>query len=121
MVDTPLHVVVVGAGGAGLETALALLDAIAREYVTVELVAPEREFTYRPLAVAEPFQVGEVRRFPLDRLIDAAGAMGSNLGSNSPSRCLDKQQSPAVSRAFLAPRVGLEPTTLRLTAGCSAN
>jgi sulfide:quinone oxidoreductase len=73
MNDSRRHVVVAGAGVAGLEVALAL-DAIAREYVTVELVAPEREFSYRPLAVAEPFQVGEVRRFPLDRLVDAAGA-----------------------------------------------
>lgn len=73
MNDNRMHVVIAGAGVAGLETALAL-DALAREYVTVELVAPEREFTYRPLAVAEPFQVGEVRRFPLDQLVDAAGA-----------------------------------------------
>src|SRR5947199_10594618 len=73
MSDTRVHVVVIGAGVSGLETALAL-NAIAREYATVELVAPEREFTYRPLAVAEPFQMGEVRRFPLDRLVQAAGA-----------------------------------------------
>ena len=73
MSDTRVHVVVIGAGVSGLETALAL-NAIAREYVTVELVAPEREFTYRPLAVAEPFQMGELRRFPLDRLVQAAGA-----------------------------------------------
>ena len=73
MSDSHMHVVVAGAGVAGLETALAL-HALAREYVTVELVTPEREFTYRPLAVAEPFQVGEVRRFPLDRLVVAAGA-----------------------------------------------
>jgi sulfide:quinone oxidoreductase len=71
--DGRFHVVVAGAGVAGLELALAL-EAIAREYVSVELVAPEREFTYRPLAVAEPFQVGEVRRFPLDRLVGGAGA-----------------------------------------------
>jgi len=73
MNDTRAHVVVAGAGVAGLETALAL-DAIAREHVTVELIAPEREFTYRPLAVAEPFQMGEVRRFPLDQLVRTAGA-----------------------------------------------
>jgi sulfide:quinone oxidoreductase len=71
--DGRFHVVVAGAGVAGLEMALAL-EAIAREYVSVELIAPEREFTYRPLAVAEPFQVGEVRRFPLDRLVGGAGA-----------------------------------------------
>jgi sulfide:quinone oxidoreductase len=68
-----MRVLVAGAGVAGLETALAL-DAIAREYVRVELITPERQFVYRPLAVAEPFQVGEVRRFALDRLVAAAGA-----------------------------------------------
>jgi sulfide:quinone oxidoreductase len=67
------RVVVAGAGVAGLETALAL-RALAREFLTVELVAPEQEFTYRPLAVAEPFRIGEVRRAPLEALVRAAGA-----------------------------------------------
>ena len=73
MKDDHRHVVVAGAGVAGLETALAL-QALAPEHVSVELIAPEEEFVYRPLAVAEPFHVGEVRRFPLARLVDAAGA-----------------------------------------------
>ena len=73
MSDTRTDVVVAGAGVAGLETALAL-NAIAREHVTVELIAPEREFTYRPLAVAEPFDIGRVLRAPLERLVQAAGA-----------------------------------------------
>jgi len=68
-----MRVVVAGAGVAGLETALAL-QALAAGLVSVELVAPEADFTYRPLAVAEPFRVGEMRRFPLDRLVRAAGA-----------------------------------------------
>src|ERR1700758_3773589 len=72
MSESRMRVVVAGAGVAGLETALAL-NATAHEYVTVELVTPEAEFTYRALAVAEPFQAGEVRRFPLDRLVEAAG------------------------------------------------
>jgi sulfide:quinone oxidoreductase len=67
------HVVVVGAGVAGLEAALAL-NALARDEVSVELVAPEREFTYRALAVGEPFRVAEVKRFPLEQLVRAAGA-----------------------------------------------
>jgi len=71
--STPLKVVVAGAGIAGLELALAL-QALAEDLVSVELVAPETEFTYRPLAVAEPFRTDEVRRFPLDPLIAAAGA-----------------------------------------------
>jgi sulfide:quinone oxidoreductase len=68
----PFRVVVAGAGVAGLELVLAL-RALAAELVTVELIAPEKEFVYRPLAVAEPFRVGEVKRFPLEPLVAAAG------------------------------------------------
>jgi sulfide:quinone oxidoreductase len=68
-----MRVVVAGAGVAGIETALAL-QALATGLVSVELVAPELDFTYRPLAVAEPFHVGEMRRFPLERLVRLAGA-----------------------------------------------
>ena len=70
---TETRVVIAGAGVAALETALAL-QALAEGLVSVELVAPETEFTYAPLAVAEPFRVGEMRRFPLERLVHAAGA-----------------------------------------------
>jgi sulfide:quinone oxidoreductase len=69
----PFRVLIAGAGVAALEAALAL-RALAEGLVSVELVAPEAEFTYRPLAVAEPFRVGEVRRFPLAPLVAAAGA-----------------------------------------------
>jgi len=67
------RVVIAGGGVAALEAALAL-RAAAADHVSVELVAPESDFTYRPLAVAEPFRVGEVRRFPLGRLVSEAGA-----------------------------------------------
>ena len=69
----PFRVVIAGAGVAALETALAL-RALAGDLVSVELVAPEAEFTYRPLAVAEPFRVAEVQRFPLAALVAATGA-----------------------------------------------
>ena len=69
----PTEVVVAGGGVAALETALAL-HALAGDLVSVELVAPERQFSYRPLSVAEPYQFGEMRRFPLARLASAAGA-----------------------------------------------
>jgi sulfide:quinone oxidoreductase len=69
----PFRVVIAGAGVGALEAALAL-RALAADTVSVELIAPEGEFTYRPLAVAEPFHVGEVRRFPLGPLVEAAGA-----------------------------------------------
>jgi sulfide:quinone oxidoreductase len=70
---TPFRVVVAGAGVAALEAALAL-RALAGDLVHVELIAPEAEFTYRPLSVAEPFRTDEVRRFPLETLVNAAGA-----------------------------------------------
>jgi sulfide:quinone oxidoreductase len=69
----PQQVLIAGAGVAGLEAALAL-QALAAGEVSVELVAPESEFTYRPLAVTEPFRVGDVKRFPLRKLTEAAGA-----------------------------------------------
>jgi sulfide:quinone oxidoreductase len=66
-------VLIAGAGVAGLEAALALRD-LAGGLVDVELVSPETDFVYRPLSVAEPFSAGEARRFPLHRLVEAAGA-----------------------------------------------
>ena len=69
----PVHTVIAGAGVAALEAALALQD-LGEGRVSVELLAPETEFTYRPLAVAEPFAVAEVKRFPLERLVKATGA-----------------------------------------------
>ncbi len=67
------RVLIAGGGVAALEATLAL-RALAPELVDIELLAPEPDFTYRPLAVAEPFLVGEVRRFPLRALVAAAGA-----------------------------------------------
>jgi sulfide:quinone oxidoreductase len=102
------HVVVAGAGVAGLETALAL-QALAPEQVSVELIAPEDEFVYRPLAVAEPFHVGEVRRFPLARLVEAAGATlrQGSLGAVNPDE----------KRAELADGTSVEYDVLVLALG----
>jgi sulfide:quinone oxidoreductase len=52
--DDRLKVLVAGAGVGGLEAALAL-RAYAPEFVRIDLLAPERHFTYRPLSVGEPF------------------------------------------------------------------
>ena len=48
------HVVIVGGGVAGLEALMALRD-LAGDRVEMTLVAPEPDFTYKPLAVEEPF------------------------------------------------------------------
>jgi sulfide:quinone oxidoreductase len=66
-------VLIAGGGVAALEAALAL-RALAGDRVTVELVAPEPLFWYRPMSVAEPFGLGEARRFELQELASAAGA-----------------------------------------------
>jgi sulfide:quinone oxidoreductase len=66
-------VVIVGGGVAALEATLAL-QKLAQGLVEVEVVAPEHDFAYRPLLVAEPFGAGGLRTFPLRRLTEAAGA-----------------------------------------------
>ncbi len=68
-----LQVVIAGGGVAALEATLAL-RALAQDPISIELIAPESEFVYRPLAVTDPFRVGETRRFPLSPLVEAAGA-----------------------------------------------
>lgn len=60
----PAAVLIAGGGVGGLEAALAL-QTLAEDRVEVTLLAPERHFTYRPLAVAEPFGGPRVLRFPL--------------------------------------------------------
>jgi sulfide:quinone oxidoreductase len=60
----PIRVLVAGGGVAGLETVLALQE-LAGDRLEIELLAPGRHFTYSPLAVAEPFARGGVRRLSL--------------------------------------------------------
>ena len=66
-------VVIAGGGVAALEAALALRE-LAQGALSVELLAPEPHFWYRPLAVAEPFGLGETTRFELGDLAARAGA-----------------------------------------------
>ena len=67
--------VIAGGGVAGIEAALALY-ALAPDLVSVELVSPEPEFAYRPLAVAEPFGQGHVHMLDLRTI---AGDIGAEL------------------------------------------
>jgi sulfide:quinone oxidoreductase len=67
------EVVIVGGSFAGLE-AMVALRALAEERVAIDLLAPESEFRYRPLAVAVPFGVSTVHRFPLGTLAERCGA-----------------------------------------------
>jgi sulfide:quinone oxidoreductase len=69
----PKRVLIAGGGVAALEAMLAL-RSVAYDRLEVELLAPQRDFVYRPLAVAEPFGLGSVRRFDLAALADGVGA-----------------------------------------------
>lgn len=68
-----MDIVIVGGGVAGLEALLAL-RAVARDRVSLTLIAADSDFTYRPLAVAEPFALGHAHRVPLSRFADDAHA-----------------------------------------------
>jgi sulfide:quinone oxidoreductase len=67
--STRLKVLVAGGGVAGLETVMALRSLVGSR-VEIALVSPGTHFEYRPLAVGEPFGLGPVRRYPLDRIAD---------------------------------------------------
>jgi sulfide:quinone oxidoreductase len=58
---------VAGGGIAALEAILALRELLGRR-PQIELVAPDSDLVYRPLAVGEPFGMAEARRIPLDRV-----------------------------------------------------
>jgi sulfide:quinone oxidoreductase len=72
-VDVATRVLIAGGGVAAHEAALAL-RTLGEDHVSVELLAPEPHFWYRPLSVAEPFDLGEARHFELAELAASAGA-----------------------------------------------
>ncbi|MEO8091746.1 MAG: FAD-dependent oxidoreductase, partial [bacterium] len=67
------RVVVAGGGVAGLEALLAL-DDLAGDRSALTLVAPRPDFLYKPLLVAEPFDLGPAERHELAPLAEAKGA-----------------------------------------------
>ena len=67
------RVLIAGGGVAALEAALAL-RRLAEDRVRIELLAPEPRFWYRPLAVAAPFELGDVLHFELGGLAREIGA-----------------------------------------------
>jgi sulfide:quinone oxidoreductase len=62
-----MKVMIVGGGVAALEALMALHE-LAGGRITLQLVTPTPEFAYRPLAVAEPFGLGEARRYDVVRI-----------------------------------------------------
>jgi hypothetical protein len=70
---SPAEVLIVGGGVAAVETLLALRD-LAADRVRIQLVAPEPDFVFRPMSVAEPFGLGQPRRYALRRIVEEVGA-----------------------------------------------
>jgi sulfide:quinone oxidoreductase len=68
-----MEVLIAGGGVAGLEALLALRE-MAGDRVRLVLAAPDDQFTYRPLAVAEPFALGRAHQVPLSQFADDASA-----------------------------------------------
>ena len=68
-----LRVLIAGGGVAALE-ALIALRRLAEERVEIELLAAESQFWYRPLAVGEPFGLGELHGLDLGLVADEFGA-----------------------------------------------
>jgi sulfide:quinone oxidoreductase len=73
MSKRPTRVTIVGGGVAALEAMIALRQ-LAAERVQMELVTPTPEWSYRPLAVTEPFGLGKATRYDLVRIARDHGA-----------------------------------------------
>jgi sulfide:quinone oxidoreductase len=73
MSEQPTRVTIVGGGVAALEAMIAL-RRVAEERVRIELITPTPEWSYRPMAVAEPFGLGEAKRYDLVRIARDHGA-----------------------------------------------
>jgi sulfide:quinone oxidoreductase len=107
------RVLIAGGGVAALEAALAL-RALGEDRVSVELLAPETQFWYRPLAVAEPFDLGEVRHFDLAELAAAAGATftpGALSGVDAGGRLASTSAGSSISYDVLLVACGAGPTS----------
>jgi sulfide:quinone oxidoreductase len=112
MADDRRHVLVAGGGVAALEAGLAL-RALAGDRVRVELLAPEPRFWYRPLAVAEPFALGEVRHFDLGDLARAIGVtftLGQLCSVDTARRLAYTEPGGAVAYSSLLVATGAVPT-----------
>jgi sulfide:quinone oxidoreductase len=106
-------VTIVGGGVAALE-ALIALRGLAQERVDLELVTPDADWAYRPLAIAEPFGLGEARSYDLVRIAGDHGAALHLAGVRSvdPHRHrLTTWDGRMLDYGILLVAVGARPTT----------
>jgi sulfide:quinone oxidoreductase len=67
------RVVIAGGGVAALEAAMALRE-LAGTGVNVQLIAPNADFSYRPMSVREPFAYAPADQYPLAEIAADIGA-----------------------------------------------
>jgi sulfide:quinone oxidoreductase len=67
------HILIAGGGVAALEALIALRD-LGGDEPRVTLLAPDADFVYRPMSVAEPFCLGHAQRHPLASITREFGA-----------------------------------------------
>lgn len=80
-------VVIVGGGVAALE-GLLRLHRLAGDRISVTLLAPEEQFTYRALSVKEPFSLGSPKQHPVAEIVRDTNAawLRDSLSSVEPSK-----------------------------------
>ena len=99
----PAQVVIAGGGVAALEALIALRD-LAGERLRITLAAPAPDFVYRAMSVAEPFDLGEARRYPLREIaadFDASVVPASVVAVDAPGapRHLRQRRDPPLRPA----------------------
>jgi sulfide:quinone oxidoreductase len=110
MTAGPTKVTIVGGGVAALEAMIALRN-LAQERVSLELVTPEPHWAYRPLAVAEPFGLGEAKTYDLVQVARDHGAALHLAGVRSidtEARTLTTWDGRALSYELLVVAVGAQ-------------
>jgi sulfide:quinone oxidoreductase len=73
MTSSSPHIVIAGGGVAALEALIALHE-LAGDRTRVTLLAPEPDFVYRPMSVAEPFCLGHAEHHSLAAIAPDFGA-----------------------------------------------
>ncbi len=105
------RVVIAGGGFAALE-ALIALRRLAGHRVDLALVSPEPQLSYRPLAVVEPFGLGEAPRFELAEIArdhDAELYVEAAMSVDSDRRVLVTRSNREIPYDWLLVTTGAEP------------
>jgi sulfide:quinone oxidoreductase len=105
------EIVIAGSGVAGLEAMLAL-RALAADRVHVTLLSPSTDFSYRPLAIAAPFGVGQVQQFDVKSIAQGTGAsfrLGALAGVDAARRVLRTTRDLELPYDMLVVATGARP------------